>query len=67
MDLKCIQRCRIVNEDLVHRSIDVAKATISFINTISKEDLQDLGVSNQSTIMMPTKKVLGKKNQVKNV
>ena len=37
------------------------------MNTASRVDLQALGVTDRSTIIISSKKVLGKHNQVKNV
>lgn len=42
--LKCNHTCRTLNEDRVHRLVDVVDIVISFMNTKSKVDLYALGM-----------------------
>ena len=43
---------------MVYRSVDVARDIISFVNTASKADFQDLGVTGTSTIIIMSEKSL---------
>ena len=64
---KSIHRCTLVNEKLQKRPLETTPNAINLLNEISNTHLQTLGVKDITTIIVWSKRIIGKHNHMKNV
>ena len=61
------QRCKVVNETLDKNPLEISQNTTDFLNTLTYEDMQEMGIKDKTAIIIWARKTIGKHDHVKNV
>ena len=61
------QTCKVVNEALDKKPIETTHNAIDFLNTLTYEDMQEMGIKDRTAIIIWARKIIGKHNHVKNL
>ena len=59
------QRFKMVNENLDKKPLDTTQNTINFLNTLTYEDMQEMGIKDSLAIILWARKFINKNNLVK--
>ena len=59
------QRLKLVNETMEKKSLDTTHNAINFLNSLTYQDLQDIGIKDRVAVILWEKKFIGKHQLMK--